>query len=100
MGDVRLFFQRVGNAKRAEEYANALETECLRLIDNNEGELTGYYSPYRFLLDIYIEKSEWKKALNVLNDLKTKRPNDKGIDAQIQSLEKRIASGNQNDSLK
>ena len=100
MGDVRLFFQRVGNAKRAEEYANALEAECRRLIDNNEGELTGYYSPYRFLLDIYNEKSEWNKALDVLNDLKTKRPNDKGIDAQIKSLEARIASGNQNDSAK
>ena len=60
--ELRSFYRRLNNSAMADIYTNDLEKECLRQIENNQIEdFSGYYSPYRQLLDIYNEKNEIQK---------------------------------------
>lgn len=94
MGDLRTFHQRVGNTEYANDYTRELEAKCWALINEGSDDLSGYYSPYRYLLDIYNETQQFDKALDVLGVMKRQRPGDKNIENQIKSFEARVAQKN------
>jgi len=103
MGDVRVLCARLGNQKLADSYAEDLIAKCKEIIANNEGEMGGYYNPYRILLEVYNDRKEFQNSLDLLNTMKLQRPGDKSIESQIRTIESQLAAQKRmpaNDSAK
>lgn len=88
--DVMSFYGRLGDTTKQNQYADYLEKECWNLINTNQFEITSYYNPHRILLEIYENRNDYKKAIDVLNRILAIYPNDPAIRAKILELETKL----------
>ncbi len=92
--DVMSIYSKLGDRPKQEEYAKYLEKECWNLINSNQAEVSSYYNPYRILLEIYENREDYKKAIDVLNRVSAFYPNDPSIRSRILELEAKIKNIN------
>ncbi len=89
--DVMSIYSRLGVDEKRNIYADYLEKECWKMINNNQANLDSYYNPYRVLLEIYDGNKNYEKAIEVLNRIAVFYPNDPSIKqriAELQALQK------------
>ncbi|MBU1298300.1 MAG: DUF2723 domain-containing protein [Bacteroidetes bacterium] len=84
--DVMSFFGKVGLPEKQEKYSNYVEKKAWELIDQNPGDISNYYSPYRVLLDIYESRKDYAKSIDILNRVSIYFPNDPTIKTRITEL--------------
>jgi hypothetical protein len=97
--DVMSFYSRLSVQDKYVKYSNYLEQKCWELINSNQADMNSYYNPYRILMEIYEQRQEYTKAIDVLNRVSTFYPNDPGIKNRIVELQSKLKlSDSQKDS--
>jgi lipopolysaccharide biosynthesis regulator YciM len=97
--DVMSFYSRLGVQDRYDKYSNYLERKCWELVNSNQADMNSYYNPYRILMEIYEQRQEYTKAIDVLNRVSAFYPNDPGIKNRIVELQTKLKlAGTQKDS--
>lgn len=97
--DVMSFYSRLGVQDKYDKYSNYLEQKCWELVNSNQADMNSYYNPYRILMEIYEQRQEYTKAIDVLNRVSAFYPNDPGIKNRIVELQTKLKlSSTQKDS--
>jgi len=81
--NVALLYSNAGDAKRFREMAKDVEEQALARINENPGEVGGYYNPYMILTEVYERIGQYAKAAEVLERLLPSYPNDQGLKSAI-----------------
>ncbi len=97
--DLAVMFYRLGKQQRFQELSDYVEQECRAAIDAGQVNMQSYYNPYRVLLQMYDMRREYGKSLDLLKSLAELYPNDPGLKAQIDTLQRRIAAGQPSDTI-
>ncbi len=98
--DVMSFFGKVGLLEKQEKYSNYVEKKALELIEKTPSDFSSYYSPYRVLLDIYENKKDYAKSIDILQRISTYYPNDPTIKNRIVELQSLLKlAGSEKDSV-
>lgn len=98
--DVMSFYSRLGVQDKYDKYSNYLEQKCWALVNSNQADMNSYYNPYRILMEIYDQRQEYTKAIDVLNRVSAFYPNDPGIKNRIVELQSKLKlAGSQKDSI-
>ncbi len=90
--DIASFYNRLGRTEKYNELMAEIEPECLRAIDRGEYNVNSAYSPFRVLLELYDNRKEYQKAIDLLKRLQTIIPNDPGIQQRIAMYESQMKS--------
>lgn len=85
--DVAAFYLRLGRAETYEKMISDIEPELLRAIDRGDYNMSSYYNPFRVLLEIYENRREYGKAIDILNRLQAMFPGDPNISQRITALQ-------------
>lgn len=85
--DVASFYLRLGRAETYGKMISDIEPELLRAIDRGDYNMGSYYNPFRVLLEIYENKREYAKAIDILNRLQAMFPGDANISQRIAALQ-------------
>ncbi|MCZ6775489.1 MAG: DUF2723 domain-containing protein [Ignavibacteria bacterium] len=88
--DIASFYHRLGRHDKFNEIADEIEPVCKELIANNQVNLNSYYNPYRILLEIYENRKDYVKKLEVLNQLAALYPGDRGLQKRISDAESQL----------
>ena len=64
----------------------------LARIKEYPNEISGEYSPYRILIEIYENLEEYSKAIDILKSVQAINPNDKSVNSEIDRLNALIMS--------
>lgn len=84
--DIGNIYYSAGGMKQFNSIAKDVEREALQAIEENPGDASSYYNPYRILMEIYERQNEYEKPINVLKKLQLIYPNDPSIQSQIERL--------------
>ena len=76
---VASIYFRLGQVATFNQLADEIEPVCRQLIESGQVNMNSYNNPYRALLEIYDERKEYAKTLELLTRLSTMYPNDPGI---------------------
>ncbi|MEK6572644.1 MAG: DUF2723 domain-containing protein [Bacteroidota bacterium] len=87
MSDVARIYNYAGRKENYLAYARQLEVICWDKINSGEGDPTEYYNPYRTLIEIYGERKEYAKELEVLQRVQGRYPNDQSLKNRISQLD-------------
>lgn len=90
--DIASFYNRLGRTDKYNEMIAEIEPECLRALDRGEYNVNSAYSPFRVLLELYDNRKEYQKAIDLLRRLQTIVPNDPGIQQRIAMYETQLKS--------
>ncbi len=90
--DIASFYNRLGKTDKYNEMMAEIEPECLRALDRGEYNVNSAYSPFRVLLELYDNRKEYQKAVDLLKKLQTIIPNDPGIQQRITMYESQMKS--------
>jgi len=89
--DLAGFYRRIGRLDRAEELAADVETQARRLLGAGEVNLNSPYNPYRALIDIYDQRKEYVKELEILKELQSRYfPNEPNLKARIEAVQRQV----------
>ncbi|MBX2992159.1 MAG: DUF2723 domain-containing protein [Bacteroidetes bacterium] len=97
--DVAAFYLRLGRAETYEKMISDIEPELLRAIDRGEYNMSSYYNPFRVLLEIYENRREYAKAIDILNRLQAMFPGDPNISQRITALQALQSTQQKTDTL-
>ncbi len=87
MSDIARIYNYAGKKEKYLEYAHQLETICWDMINSGTGDPTEYYNPYRTLIEIYDERKDYPKQVEVLRRVQSKYPNDQSLKNRIAQLD-------------
>lgn len=87
--DVAMIYYKIDEKDKFNWYSSDIEREALKMIDKNPTAISGFYSPYRILVDLYETNMQYDKAINVLNRMASINPTDPNIRAKIEDLKNR-----------
>ena len=87
MSNVARLYSWGGRKDMFEQYANRVETTCWNLINSGLGDPTQDFNPYRALIEIYQEKKDYRKEIEVFRRVQLKYPNDQSLKNRISQLE-------------
>jgi hypothetical protein len=87
MSDIARIYSWVGSKQRFDEYANEVEAQCWDLINRGQANPTLESNPYRALIEIYSERKDYQKEMDVLKRVQKQYPNDQGLRQRISELE-------------
>ncbi|MFH1197065.1 MAG: DUF2723 domain-containing protein [bacterium] len=90
--DISNFYYTAGALDRFVEYATEVEKEALKRIDENPNEMSGNYSPYNILIQIYESLGEYDKAVDILLRLQKLVPNNQQIKQMIEQYRRMAAT--------
>ncbi len=85
--DIASFYNRLGRTEKYNELMAEVEPECLTALDRGEYNTNSAYSPFRVLLELYDNRKEYQKAIDLLKRLQSVIPNDPGIQQRIAMYE-------------
>lgn len=88
--DVAAFYQRLGRPDKYKELIAEVEPQCLEAIERGEYNMNSYYNPFRVLLEIYENRNDYQKAIDILRRLQASYPNDPAIQQRIAMLQARM----------
>ncbi len=86
------FYFQAGNLPKYQEMAKEVEVDMLAKIKETPNEISGEYSPYKILIEIYENLEEYNKAIDILNRVQAINPNDKSVKSEIDRLNALIVS--------
>jgi len=76
-----------GVMDRYEKLARKLEKVALKKIQTNPNDVDGYYNPYRILAEIYNNLQEYRKAVDLFNQLHNLYPGDPGVQSELKKYQ-------------
>ncbi|MGA9116192.1 MAG: DUF2723 domain-containing protein [Bacteroidota bacterium] len=92
--DIASFYQRIGRKETYLAMQAEIEPVLQDLIASGQYNVNSYYNPFRVLLDLYEVRDEPEKALEVMQRLAERFPNDRNLQQRIQALEQEIRARN------
>ncbi|HZY10026.1 MAG TPA: DUF2723 domain-containing protein [Bacteroidota bacterium] len=98
--DIMRIYNQLGDKDRFEIYAKPVEVACNDLINSNRFDISDAYNPYPYLLDIYDARKDYKKAVDILNQLVAQYPNDPTLKNRIQYYEQQMKAPAATDTSK
>ncbi len=81
--EVGNMYWNAGAAKQYKEIAADVETEALKRLEQNPGDVQSYYNPYRILIETYENLKDYTKLLGLWQKLGAMYPNDPNVKANI-----------------
>ncbi|MEK7671172.1 MAG: hypothetical protein AAB344_03015, partial [Bacteroidota bacterium] len=85
--DVASFYQRLGRIDQYNQMIAEVEPECVRAIERGEYNMNSYYNPFRVLLEVYENRKEYQKAIDILRKLQVMYPGDANIPQRINAMQ-------------
>ncbi len=82
---------RAASLEKYKRVAAKIEKIALKKLEENPSDLKSYYNPYRLLLSVYDNLSEYGKSAEVWEKIKAFYPDDPGVKANIEKY-KRLAA--------
>ena len=80
------FYLQAGDKPRYHAMAKEIEPELLARIKEFPNDISGEYSPYKMLVEIYENLEDYNKAIDILNRILGINPNDKNAKEEIDKL--------------
>jgi tetratricopeptide (TPR) repeat protein len=87
--DVCMLYLRSGNKASFDKYSPEVEAKALDAMAKNPTDIKSYWNPYKLLIDIYENRGDNAKALDILYRLDRLAPNTPEIRLKIDSLKAR-----------
>ncbi len=88
--DVALLYNKLGNKQKFNEFSDDVIERAEEEIKTSPENVQSYYNPYRILLDVYEAKGDYKKALDLLNNLSVMSPGDASIKQKMESIKQKM----------
>lgn len=79
LNDLASLYYSAGGLKQYQEIIDELEPMMLKLIEKNPGDFQRQYNPYVILRDIYENRKEYKKLVDLFSILQKEVPDDPNI---------------------
>jgi tetratricopeptide (TPR) repeat protein len=81
--DISNMYYNAGAMDKYKIFAEDVEKEALKKLEENPTDVSSYYNPYRILISIYDKLEEYDKAIDILTRLDSYYPNDASIKGQL-----------------
>ena len=92
--DLANFYYRIGRMDKFDTLSTEVEASARTLLAEGQENLSGYYSPYRVLMDVYELRKDYKSELDLLKTLQERHyPNDPGLKQRIEALQQKVQEG-------
>lgn len=86
--DIASLYLEAGSEKRYRELAFSIENRLWKEVARNPIEVSSVYSPYRYLLEMYQQAKQYRKAVAVLDTILKYHPNAQDVLAKREELNK------------
>ena len=93
--DLTSMFMQMGDTAGFLKLAESLEPYYLSALDKDITGQSTLRSPYRFLLDLYQAKKEFRKGVDLMKRYQKAYPNDPTLSRQIESWERHARGGDE-----
>ncbi|MCX8011313.1 MAG: DUF2723 domain-containing protein, partial [Ignavibacteria bacterium] len=109
LSDIATLYSQAGQKERFLELSTEVEEQALNSLELNPSDIGSFYNPYRLLLEIYDQRSEYyfakgelqkgkdevQKAIDLLTRLQVYAPGDQSVTQEINRLKAKIQLKNQ-----
>jgi hypothetical protein len=85
--DVAMMYFRIGNTAKFNELSEFVEKQALAEMQRNPNDVSTYWNPYKILTDIYENRGEYSKAIDILTRLDRIAPGSPEVKMKIQMLQ-------------
>lgn len=96
MFEISQLYNTAGATAQYAKMSQKIEKIALQQLQNNPNDVSGYYNPYRVLSEIYGNRKQYDKAVDLFVKLQQKYPDDQGVRSE---LERYRALARMNDTL-
>jgi hypothetical protein len=80
------FYLQAGDKPKYQAMAREIEPELLARIKEFPNDISGEYSPYKMITEIYKNLEDYDKAFGILNTILSINPNDKNARVELERL--------------
>lgn len=92
--DIAAFYLRLGKKEKYDEIMAEVEPECWAALQSGMFNMNSYWNPVRVLLDLYENRKDYQKSIDVLRWLEQRYPGDPNIQQRITQLQALLAAQN------